>query len=69
MSILLAFQLFIALFLIMFVLLQNRGTTGMGLSGGENFRSKRGIEKLLFYLTIIFAALFAFVSLLSLVYR
>jgi preprotein translocase subunit SecG len=69
MSILLVLQLFIALLLIIFVLLQNRGTIGMGLSGGENFRSKRGIEKLLFYLTIIFAALFAFISLLSLVYR
>lgn len=63
-----ALQIFFSLGLIVLVLLQARGT---GLSAawggsGESFRSKRGLEKLLFILTIIFAALFCLTSYLNL---
>jgi preprotein translocase subunit SecG len=63
------FQIVITILLIVSVTLQQRGTslgTAFG-GGGETYRSKRGLEKLLFYLTIIFAALFAASSILSLV--
>lgn len=63
-----ALQIFFSLGLIVLVLLQARGT---GLSAawggsGESFRSKRGLEKLFFILTIIFAALFCLTSYLNL---
>ncbi|MBI4272988.1 preprotein translocase subunit SecG [Candidatus Uhrbacteria bacterium] len=53
-------QLASALFLIIAILLQQRGT-GLGAAfGGEGnvYRTKRGIEKKLFTLTIILAILF-----------
>ncbi len=53
-------QLGSALFLIIAILLQQRGT-GLGAAfGGEGnvYRTKRGIEKKLFVLTIILAILF-----------
>ncbi len=51
------------------VLLQTRGTSvGVAFGGGsETYRSKKGIEKFLFYATIILAALFAALSILRLV--
>lgn len=53
-------QLASAFFLIIAILLQQRGT-GLGAAfGGEGnvYRTKRGIEKKLFFLTIILAILF-----------
>lgn len=54
------FQIVLAILLIVFILLQQRGS-GLGMAfGGESnvFRSKRGIEKIIFYTTIIIAVLF-----------
>lgn len=58
------FQILTSLGLIIFILLQ---TKGAGLGGawggsGEFYQSKRGVEKLIFYSTIILAALFLLVS-------
>ncbi len=58
-------QLVLALLLIASILLQSRGA-GLGAAfggGGNVFRTKRGAEKKLFQLTIIFAILFLGVSL------
>ncbi len=66
------FQIIIALLLIGAVILQNRGAGGsssMGFGGGESYRSKRGLEKFLFYATIVLGVLFAATSILALVLR
>lgn len=60
-------QIFVALLLSGAILLQAKGT-GLGTTfggGGEFYRSKRGIEKALFYITIILAALFLVLSLVG----
>lgn len=63
-------QLVISGLLIVVIILQSRGTTGgMVGGGGESYRSKRGMEKVLFYATIILAALFALTSILALINR
>jgi len=64
-------QIIISVLLILSVILQNRGSdAGITFGGsGESYRSKRGLEKLLFYATIILGVLFAFVSLLSLIVK
>lgn len=64
-------QLAIAVLLIITIILQTRGTqAGITFGGtGESFRSKKGIEKILFYATIVLAVLFASTSILSLVTR
>ena len=59
-------QLVLAILLIVLILLQNRGG-GLGsvFGGGETsnaFRTKRGLEKKIFYLTIIFSILFLGIS-------
>jgi preprotein translocase subunit SecG len=62
-------QIAIAIILIAAVLLQARGT-GLGSAfGGEGniFRTKRGIEKILFYATIVLGILFAGISLAGLI--
>lgn len=53
-------QLIIAIFLIIFILLQNRGS-GLGAAfggSGDVYLTKRGAEKTIFILTIILATLF-----------
>lgn len=62
-------QLFIAILLVVTVILQTRGSTGgMAFGGGtESYRSKRGMEKVLFYTTIVLTSLFALISILSLI--
>lgn len=69
MNILTIFQIVIGSFLVLSIILQTRGTqVGIAFGGGgESFRSKRGIEKFLFYITILLAVLFASASILSLV--
>ncbi|OGH12015.1 MAG: preprotein translocase subunit SecG [Candidatus Levybacteria bacterium RIFCSPHIGHO2_01_FULL_36_15] len=64
-------QIVISLLLIVSIILQSRGSqVGMAFGGGgETYRSKRGIEKLLFYVTIVLAVLFASASILSLVIK
>lgn len=55
--------------LIILILLQARGTGLNSAWGGsgESFRSKRGVEKALFVLTIAFAVLFCLSSYLTLI--
>ncbi|BFD24739.1 MAG: preprotein translocase subunit SecG [Candidatus Parcubacteria bacterium] len=62
-------QLVISIFLILAVLLQNRGTglgSTFGGSGGV-YLTKRGLEKKLFIATIVLAVLFFVVSVLGII--
>jgi len=63
------FQIFISISLIVAVLLQTPGGGLGGLfgSGGEFYRSKRGMEKIVFYLTIGLTILFLISSVLNLI--
>ncbi len=53
-------QLVIAVLLIAAILMQNRGTGLSGVFGGSSgvYRTKRGVEKMLFTGTIVLAVLF-----------
>lgn len=60
------FQIVVSMILIAAVVLQAKGT-GLGSAwggGGEMYRSKRGVEKVLFFATIIVAVIFTLSSLL-----
>lgn len=62
-------EIIISILLIAAILLQTRG---QGLSssfggGGEFYRSKRGLEKLLFWATILLTVLFLVTSIVSLI--
>jgi preprotein translocase subunit SecG len=61
-------QMILAVALIASILLQQRGTGLGGAFGGEvtAYRSRRGIERTLFRLTIVLAVLFVLFSLLNL---
>jgi preprotein translocase subunit SecG len=67
-------QMLISIVLIVVVLLQARGTDvsemfgGGGGGGGSSFRTRRGLEKTLFQLTIILAIVFVGMSALSVRY-
>ncbi len=71
MNIFTIFQIIISVLLVVTVVLQSRGSdAGMAFGGGgESFRSKRGMEKVLFYATIILGVLFASNSILALISR
>lgn len=58
-------QIVIAVLLMLAILLQNRGVGLSGIFGGSGniYRTKRGLEKKLFILTIILGVLFFSVSL------
>lgn len=65
------FQIIITVFLIIAILLQMQGA---GLSqtfggGGEFYRSKRSIEKLLVWVTVVLSVLFGISSLLLIIPR
>jgi len=64
-------QIILSVLLIVSVLLQQRGSeAGIAFGGGgESFRSKRGLEKFLFYSTIILAVFFAANSILTLIFQ
>ena len=54
------FQLVISIFLIVLILMQAKGV-GLGRAwggGSEFYKSRRGVEKIIFRLTIVIAALF-----------
>jgi preprotein translocase subunit SecG len=66
-------QMLISIVLIVVVLLQTRGTDigsafGGGGGGGSSFRTRRGLEKTLFQLTIVLAAIFVAISAMSVHY-
>jgi protein translocase SecG subunit len=67
-NILIIAQLAVSVFLIVLILLQQRGTAlGSAFGGGEGFyASRRGIEKKIYWGTIIFAALFIALALINL---
>jgi len=58
-------QIVVAVLLMLAILLQNRGAGLSGIFGGSGniYRTKRGVEKKLFILTIILGVLFFAVSL------
>jgi len=58
-------QIVIAILLMLAILLQNRGVGLSGIfgGGGNIYRTKRGIEKKLFFSTIILGVLFFSISL------
>jgi len=62
-------QIVVALFLIVFILLQQRGTALGSAFGGEGgfYATRRGIQKKIFWLTCIFGALFVILALLNLI--
>jgi preprotein translocase subunit SecG len=60
-------QIVISAVLVVVILLQVRGS-GFGELGSQSvFRTRRGVEKTLFQLTIVLAAVFILVSMLSVV--
>ena len=64
-------QIILAIASIVFILLQARGA-GLGsafggTSAGSVFKTRRGVEKLVFNITIFFVVLFAAISVLSMV--
>jgi preprotein translocase subunit SecG len=65
-------QMLISLILIVVVLLQTRGTdVGAAFGGGSSgstFRTRRGLEKTLFQLTIVLAVIFVAISAASVRY-
>lgn len=63
-------QLILGVAVILFILLQVRGAGlggifGGGMTSGSVFKTRRGVERLIFNFTVIFVVLFAIVSLLS----
>ena len=62
-------QIFLAVSLILAILLQVKGGSGMGGIFGQSesvYRTKRGVEKTLFQLTIVLAVLFVIISIVTL---
>lgn len=62
-------QIILGILLILVVIIQQKGT-GLGTAFGGDFsfyRTKRGAEKLLFYLTILLSSAFILLSLVGLV--
>ncbi|MBQ6449507.1 preprotein translocase subunit SecG [bacterium] len=60
-------QIILGIIIIACVLLQSQDA-GLGFwgGGGETYATKRGLEKVIFYITIVSIILFVFLSLLSL---
>lgn len=62
-------QIIISILLMIAILLQNRGSGLSGIFGGGDsiYRTKRGIEKGLFYATIALGALFFLTAILGII--
>lgn len=65
-------QLIVAILLIILILLQERSSGLSGILGGDAggnsfYQTRRGLEKIVFWTTIILAAAFAILSLANLV--
>lgn len=63
-------QIIIAVFLVIFILLQQRGTalgSAFGQSGGF-YATRRGIQKKIFWGTIVLGVLFVVLALLNLIF-
>ena len=62
-------QIFLAVALILAILLQVKGGSGLGGIFGQSesvYRTKRGVEKTLFQLTIVLVVLFVIISIVTL---
>jgi len=62
-------QIFLAVTLILAILLQVKGGSGLGGIFGQSesvYRTKRGVEKTLFQLTIVLVVLFVLISIVTL---
>ena len=69
-NILLGFQIILSISLTALILLQAKGV-GLGRAwggGGEFYKSKRGVEKVLFQFTILISVLFLISSILNLLF-
>lgn len=68
-KIILISQIVVSVLLIIFILLQQRGTAlGAGFGGsGDSYSTKRGVQKNLYILTIISGVLFVLLALLNLI--
>lgn len=65
-------QIAISIILIVLILIQERSSGLSGIFGGsesEFYSQRRGLEKIIFISTIVLAAVFAILSLLSLVIK
>lgn len=63
-------QIIVGILLILVIIIQQKGS-GLGTSFGGDlsfYRTKRGAEKLLFYITIILSAVFVLLSLIGLIF-
>jgi len=69
MNILYIIQIILSVLLVVVIIFQQRGSeAGIAFGGGtESFRSKRGLERFLFYATIVLSVFFAANSILTLV--
>lgn len=62
-------QIFLAVALILAILLQVKGGSGLGGIFGQSesvYRTKRGVEKTLFQLTIVLVVLFVIIAIVTL---
>ncbi|MFQ6059538.1 MAG: preprotein translocase subunit SecG, partial [Anaerolineae bacterium] len=62
-------QILVSVALIALILLQAKGSSLGGVFGGDSaiYKSRRGMERTLFNLTIVFSVLFLLISLLSVI--
>lgn len=62
-------QIIVAIFLIVSILLQQRGTAlGSAFGGsGEFYGTRRGLQRKIFWLTVVLGALFIILALLNLI--
>ena len=58
-------QIIVSITLILIVILQARGEGGFGTGASSIVRTRRGVEKTLFQLTIVLVVIFLFISALS----
>jgi len=64
-------QIVVAVLLIVFILLQQRGTalgSAFGGGGGGFYATRRGIQKKVFWATVVLGALFVILALLNLIF-
>jgi preprotein translocase subunit SecG len=65
-KIFLILQLITSIFLILIIIIQVRGqSVNIFGGGGDNFRTRRGFEKILFQLTIIVSVIFVSLGLIN----
>lgn len=67
-NVLLILNIVLSVFIVIFILIQGRGA-GLGSAwggGGEMFQTRRGMEKIILWLTSIFIVIFLIVSLINL---